>query len=253
MASGFVSGGTIGEKATAAADESEETRPSLTAHGSHKAEWEAVQQELAAERKRREEARLKAASGEEKTLYDVLQANKAAKQAAFEEKFRLKNQFRALDDDEAEFLEEIREREREEEERLRRETEERVRAFRRARQNSSGGGGGVGDDDLDDEERDDDVGGKAEADRAVGEVVDEIGGEEWAVAPVGRKRKRALRGGRSSLVRPKAVVVAAAESVVEAEKVEEKGEGEETRKKRKKKASTLVDYGSDEDDDDDDE
>ena len=39
-------------------------------------EWEAVQKELDAERKRREEARHKAASGEEKSLYDILQANK---------------------------------------------------------------------------------------------------------------------------------------------------------------------------------
>lgn len=35
-----------------------------------------MQKELDAERKRREEARHKAASGEEKSLYDILQANK---------------------------------------------------------------------------------------------------------------------------------------------------------------------------------
>ena len=40
-------------------------------------EWEAVEKELEAERKRREEARVKAATGEgEKSLYDILQANK---------------------------------------------------------------------------------------------------------------------------------------------------------------------------------
>ncbi|RCI07902.1 hypothetical protein L249_5783 [Ophiocordyceps polyrhachis-furcata BCC 54312] len=233
MASGFVSGGTIGEKAAAAAaaaDEADQQRPPLTAAGSHKAEWEVVQQELAAERKRREEARLKAASGEEKTLYDILQANKAAKQAAFEEKFRLKNQFRALDDDEAEFLDEIREREREEEERVRRETEERVRAFRRARQNSGGG-----DEDVDDEEtKDDDGEGKKKAE-AEGEG--ELDGAEWTVAPVGRKRKRGLKGGRS-LVRPKTVVVDA-EPVVEPLKGRlEKGKGGRE-EKRKKKVSTL--------------
>lgn len=39
-------------------------------------EWEAVQKELEAERKRREEARVKAVEGGEKSLYDILQANK---------------------------------------------------------------------------------------------------------------------------------------------------------------------------------
>lgn len=39
-------------------------------------EWEAVQKELEAERKRRDEQRVKAASGEEKSLFEILQANK---------------------------------------------------------------------------------------------------------------------------------------------------------------------------------
>lgn len=39
-------------------------------------EWEAVQQELEAERKMREEQRRKMVGGEEKSLYDILQANK---------------------------------------------------------------------------------------------------------------------------------------------------------------------------------
>lgn len=42
------------------------------------AEWEIVQRELEAERKRREEARLKSVEGGERSLYDVLQANKGA-------------------------------------------------------------------------------------------------------------------------------------------------------------------------------
>ncbi|EGO59663.1 hypothetical protein NEUTE1DRAFT_33905, partial [Neurospora tetrasperma FGSC 2508] len=49
---------------------------------------------------------------EQKSLYEVLQANKAAKQAAFEEANKIKNQFRALDDDEIEFLEGVAERKR---------------------------------------------------------------------------------------------------------------------------------------------
>ncbi|KAF4585355.1 putative NEFA-interacting nuclear protein NIP30 [Ophiocordyceps camponoti-floridani] len=101
MADRFVPGGTIGDEPKS----TDERRPLVSAE-SHKADWESVQRELAAERKKREEARAKAAAGEEKSLYDILQANKAAKQAAFEEKLRLKNQFRALDDDEADFLDE---------------------------------------------------------------------------------------------------------------------------------------------------
>ncbi|KAK0619983.1 NEFA-interacting nuclear protein NIP30, partial [Immersiella caudata] len=48
----------------------------------------------------------------EKSLYEVLQANKAAKQSAFEEANKIKNQFRALDDDEIDFLEGVREKKR---------------------------------------------------------------------------------------------------------------------------------------------
>ncbi|KXH60133.1 hypothetical protein CNYM01_10292 [Colletotrichum nymphaeae SA-01] len=81
------------------------------------AEWDLVQKELDAERKRREEARVKSVEGGEKSLYDVLQANKAAKQAAFEEANKIRNQFRALDDDEIGFLDEVREAKRAEEER----------------------------------------------------------------------------------------------------------------------------------------
>ncbi|PHH74936.1 hypothetical protein CDD80_2747 [Ophiocordyceps camponoti-rufipedis] len=73
MADRFVSGGTIGDEPKS----TDERRPSISAEG-HKAEWESVQRELAAERKRREEARVKAAGGEEKSLYDILQANKGA-------------------------------------------------------------------------------------------------------------------------------------------------------------------------------
>ncbi|KAF3766807.1 hypothetical protein M406DRAFT_244207, partial [Cryphonectria parasitica EP155] len=47
-----------------------------------------------------------------RSLYDVLQANKAAKQAAFEEANRLKHQFRALDEDEIGFLDEVVQRKR---------------------------------------------------------------------------------------------------------------------------------------------
>ena len=56
----------------------------------------------------------------------------AAKQAAFEEQARLKNQFRPLDDDEVDFLTEVRESRLADEEQLRRETEAGLRHFREA-------------------------------------------------------------------------------------------------------------------------
>ncbi|KAI8215981.1 hypothetical protein K4K54_000378 [Colletotrichum sp. SAR 10_86] len=136
----FVSAGAINAEtgeAVAVAEGESKAVTSTTGSGDSgqtkkNAEWEAVQKELDAERKRREEARVKAVEGGERSLYDVLQANKAAKQAAFEEANKIKNQFRPLDDDEIEFLDEVREAKRAEEERVRRETEEGLAAFRRA-------------------------------------------------------------------------------------------------------------------------
>ncbi|KAK3952474.1 N-terminal domain of NEFA-interacting nuclear protein NIP30-domain-containing protein [Pseudoneurospora amorphoporcata] len=74
---------------------------------------------------------------EQKSLYEVLQANKAAKQAAFEEANKIKNQFRALDDDEIEFLQGVAERKRREEKERRKEEEGGLRKFKDA---GTGGG-----------------------------------------------------------------------------------------------------------------
>ncbi|KAF5661612.1 nefa-interacting nuclear nip30 [Fusarium heterosporum] len=150
MSNRFVSAGKIGSSGEVSKESNvTESNAGQPLHSSAKSkEWEAVEQQLEAERKRREEQRVKAATGEgERTLYDVLQANKggislnalydsanhetvAAKQAEFEEQSKIRNQFRALDDDEIEFLDEIRANKRAEEERVRRETEEGLKAFR---------------------------------------------------------------------------------------------------------------------------
>ncbi|KAJ6445712.1 cytochrome b-c1 complex subunit 9, mitochondrial [Purpureocillium lavendulum] len=207
-------------------------------------EWEAVQKELDAERKRREEARHKAAAGEEKSLYEILQANKEAKQAAFEEQNRLKNQFRALDDDEVKFLDDVRARQQREEEAVRRATEEGLRAFRE-RQKSGGGGG--------EEEA-------LAAAEGLGDAGDE---EEWG-ATAGRKRKRAARE-RDGLKGVRRRTSDGAAAVAErdkgggdgggtdvkagagAQKADKKKDGEAA-KEPAKKASALVDYGSDDSD-----
>ncbi|KAI0904827.1 hypothetical protein F4823DRAFT_170429 [Ustulina deusta] len=204
-------------------------------------EWEAVQKDLEEERRWRAEARKRDVEGDgEKSLYEILQANKgicsmvfsfrsspfsvccailsivvvvawihaslyfrgcwiglhsilrllnnmsrppansgrhlprpatAAKQAAFEEQNRIRNQFRALDDDEIEFLHGVSDERRAEEERVRRETEEGLASFRKAQQAVGGSGA-------------DDTTGVGNADRD-GDVV----AEEWGAA-AGRKRKR---------------------------------------------------------------
>ncbi|KAI9883635.1 MAG: hypothetical protein M1823_004600 [Watsoniomyces obsoletus] len=68
---------------------------------------------------------------EGKSLYEILQQNKAAKQEAFEESIRLKNQFRSLDEDEVEFLDSVLESTRANEEAIRKETVERLDVFRK--------------------------------------------------------------------------------------------------------------------------
>lgn len=71
-----------------------------------------------------------------KTLYETLQANKAAKQAEFEEQAKLKNQFRALDDDELDFLDSVQQSTRAKEDAVRKETAAEVDAFRRQQQDA---------------------------------------------------------------------------------------------------------------------
>ncbi|KAL5361668.1 N-terminal domain of NEFA-interacting nuclear protein NIP30-domain-containing protein [Aspergillus floccosus] len=94
-------------------------------------EWLRVQKELEEERRRK--AELGKQDGG-KSLYDVLQQNKMAKQEAFEEKIKLKNQFRSLDEDEVEFLDSIMESTRAQEAAVKKETAEQLELFRRQRE-----------------------------------------------------------------------------------------------------------------------
>ncbi|KAK6958390.1 hypothetical protein Daesc_001189 [Daldinia eschscholtzii] len=128
------------------------------------AEWEAVQRDLEADRRRREEA--------------------PAKQAAFEEKARLSNQFRALDDDEIDFLEGVRDERRVEEERVKRETEERLASFRQAQKATTGTTASSGEAE-----------GEGIANGDIGQ-----GAGEW-VGVVGKKRKRLVDKEAKSIVK----------------------------------------------------
>ncbi|KAA6407057.1 MAG: hypothetical protein FRX48_09123 [Lasallia pustulata] len=110
MSSGFVSGGTTDQLIE------------------RDDEWLKAQQEIEATRRRKEEESRQEGG---KTLYEVLQQNKAAKQEAIEESLRLKNQFRNLDEDEIEFLDSVLESTRAKEEAVKKETKEQLDLFRR--------------------------------------------------------------------------------------------------------------------------
>ncbi|CAI7667070.1 uncharacterized protein N7487_003144 [Penicillium crustosum] len=94
-------------------------------------EWLRVQQELEEERRRKAEI---GKQEDGKSLFEVLERNKMAKQEAFEEKSRLKNQFRSLDEDEVDFLDSILESTRAKEAAVKRETAEQLEAFHRQRE-----------------------------------------------------------------------------------------------------------------------
>ncbi|KAK6539730.1 hypothetical protein TWF694_009931 [Orbilia ellipsospora] len=66
-----------------------------------------------------------------KSLFEVLQANKARKQEEFEEKLKFKNQFRSLDEGEIEFLDSIVSEQRAEEEAKKKELEAQLDDFRK--------------------------------------------------------------------------------------------------------------------------
>lgn len=159
----------------------------------------------------------------------------AAKQAAFEEKTALRNQFRPLDDDEIEFLDDVRQSKRAEEERLRRETEEGLKAFREAQK-----------------------GGGTEASGEAGEGEEIV--EDWGA---GRKRKRRERDVKGVKRRVSSSAAEEKDSVGERRKEsagpERKGSVEEGAAEakdteaeskppepEKKPKLGLVDYGSDE-------
>ncbi|KAJ9627621.1 hypothetical protein H2203_002833 [Taxawa tesnikishii (nom. ined.)] len=90
--------------------------------------WLKAQEEVEVKRRQREEEGRQEGA---KSLYETLQANKAAKQEAFEESIRLKNQFRSLDDDEVEFLDSVLESTRAKENAVKKETAEQLGLFRK--------------------------------------------------------------------------------------------------------------------------
>lgn len=196
MSSRFISAGAInaatGEEAKSSPASTQPTTsttttggPSTSAASAKSAEkqaaWAAASAQLEADRLRRREQQQRQQSSQEKSLYEVLQANKAAKQAAFEEAHRLRNQFRALDDDEVEFLDEVRARRRREEEEARREVEKGLEAFREAQKRGAAEEGHTAGDELDDEE---------EERVLLGEFGFGVAGRKRRRGEVGKEKKR---------------------------------------------------------------
>jgi hypothetical protein len=66
-----------------------------------------------------------------RTLYDKLKANTDAKQEQFEEKMKLSNQFRGIDDAESQFLAEVAKEKREEQRKREEETRRELEEFRK--------------------------------------------------------------------------------------------------------------------------
>lgn len=203
-------------------------------------EWAAVQADLDAARAKRQEERRRAAEGQEgQSLFEVLQANKAAKQAAFEEANKLQNQFLSLNEDDIGFLDEVREKKRKDEESQKLEIEQGLKGFKEMQKRTVGGGS---DDEIETEKRE----------------------EEAADWTVGRKRRKVARD----------VMLKKTSAVPEDQKKgadKDKGKQEqaievETKPKpkatgkddtapvvEKKPPLGLVAYGSDDSDDDDDD
>ncbi|KAL2832085.1 N-terminal domain of NEFA-interacting nuclear protein NIP30-domain-containing protein [Aspergillus cavernicola] len=126
-------------------------------------EWRRVQHEIEEERRRKAEMGRQA---DGRSLFDVLEQNKMAKQEAFEEKIKLKNQFRSLDDDEIDFLDSIMESTRAQEATVKKETAEQLELFRRQREEAE----------------------KAFLEDTTADVAPVAEGEDWKIAT--RKRRR---------------------------------------------------------------
>lgn len=93
-----------------------------------------------------------------------------AKQEAFEEKVKLKNQFRALDEDEVDFLDSIMESTRAQEASVKKETAEQLELFRRQREEAE----------------------KAHLEDTTADVAPAAEGEDWRI---GSRKKRREKGG----------------------------------------------------------
>ncbi|PWW75712.1 hypothetical protein C7212DRAFT_320793 [Tuber magnatum] len=208
MSSGFVSAGT--------------TIPEDTPSGPPRVDvWSAAQAAVEAARKSKEEE-----AQDERSLYEILQANKAKKQEEFEEKLKFKNQFKTLDEDDVDYLASILKTEKAVEDARKEELESRLDDFRRQQSEADKSGGGEGGD------------------------------QDTALWATGKKRRRKEVGGRTLGVKVRRRSSTAGEKPLERDPGKDK-EGtlaqdpkEEEKRMGEKGVARLglVAYGSDEDD-----
>ncbi|KAI7469204.1 hypothetical protein KC351_g13252, partial [Hortaea werneckii] len=133
MSSGFVAAGS-GEDGSAHNPSS-----NTTTNSQQDSAWAEAQRKIDATRQHSSLAGSKPRLGEQeggKSLYETLQANKAAKQEAFDEATRFRNQFRSLDEDEVEFLDSVLESTRTQEAEVKKETREQLDAFRKLQEDA---------------------------------------------------------------------------------------------------------------------
>ncbi|EPS44007.1 hypothetical protein H072_2016 [Dactylellina haptotyla CBS 200.50] len=130
MSSGFVSSGQLD-----ASDSTEKPNTYDDTEGTQEPTgvdaWAAADAAVKAAKEKAASSGLVGSQEGGKSLYEVLQANKARKQEAFEEKLKFKNQFRSLDDGEVEFLDSIISEQRAEEEAKKKELESQLDDFRK--------------------------------------------------------------------------------------------------------------------------
>lgn len=151
----------------------------ITAKTTQKSEeaWTKAKKEIEDAAARKAEEANRKIHKADKSLYEMLEANKAAKQEAFEEATRLRNQFRALDEDEVDFLDSVLECTRAHEAKVHAETVQGLQSFRRRQA-----------------EEDQKVLSEVDTLLSVNNDVGDGGGEKssWVVSSSGcRKRKRA--------------------------------------------------------------
>ncbi|KAI7287476.1 hypothetical protein KC345_g595 [Hortaea werneckii] len=133
MSSGFVAAGS--------GDDGSAHNPgsNTTTSSQQDSAWAEAQRKIDATRQHSSLAGSKPRLGEQeggKSLYETLQANKAAKQEAFDEATRFRNQFRSLDEDEVEFLDSVLESTRTQEAEVKKETREQLDAFRKLQEDA---------------------------------------------------------------------------------------------------------------------
>ncbi|KAI5808901.1 N-terminal domain of NEFA-interacting nuclear protein NIP30-domain-containing protein [Peziza echinospora] len=133
MSSGFVSGGVADFT-----DSTSAAAPNATPREVDS--WTKAEEAVKLARWQQEEKGSAGKEAEEKSLFEILQANKARKQEEFEEKLKFKNQFKPLDEDDVEYLDSIMDEEARSEQLRKQELASQLDTFRKAQYEAEAAG-----------------------------------------------------------------------------------------------------------------